>query len=114
MSIFRDIDIIDFLSNLIWKAAKYIFIMLIVGSSVIQVLAIFIEFKYIEPGETTYHLYEDCRYIDNKNNLRKITSKEVRKNGYTRCSNCEKKKEYYRQVNQERREENKRQYYPLR
>ena len=111
---FRHFDIIDFLSGCIWTTAKYIFIMLIVASNILYILSLFVEFKYIEPNSQTYHLYEDCKYVNDKDDLRRIKSKEVRKNGYTRCSNCEKKKEYYRQVDQERREENKRQYYPLR
>lgn len=111
---FRNFDIIDFIEKFIWTAAKYIFIMLIAGSAILQVLAIFVEFKYIEPGETTYHLYEECKYISNEECLRRIKSKEIRENGYTVCDYCKNKRKSQRQAAQERREANERQYYPLR
>ena len=88
--------------------------MLIVASNILYILSLFVEFKYIEPNSQTSHLYEDCKYVNDKDDLRRIKSKEVRENGYKECDYCKNKRKSQRQAAQERREENKRQYYPLR
>lgn len=94
---FKNFDFFDFIAGA-FKLILGVFVVLVFA---ISIIAEVVEYKYIENGSSTYHIYEDCGHIKNKHNLRRVKSKEIRENDYTRCKSCERRKERHQMEREE-------------